>query len=312
MNKKLLIAISILWIAFAVNSYSQTWCPPGATWYYSDYGIGTIGYSKLTYSTDTVIKKISCQKITHYYKFRDIYSNTLTEGYWKPYFTYSENGATYLYNDKEIYGKIKFQLLFDMNAVIGDNWLVPLVDTLFADSLYSIKVVNTGTKNVNGFNLKWLYVTMGSYPTYENKRRDTITERVGFRYDNISFDPMFEGPFGNLRCYSDNDFGLYSTKKNSSCDFITAISELQLNEDELKIYPSPANDKLTINLHFNYKQKATVDLYDLTGKLIRSNTLKESEDELEISTANLSEGIYIYKLNVNGAYIKSGKLSILH
>jgi hypothetical protein len=311
MNKKSLIAISILWIAFAINSYSQTWCPPGATWYYSDYGIGTIGYSKLTYSTDTVIKKIPCQKITHYYKFRNIYSNTLTEGYWKPYFTYSENGATYLYNDNLRYGKMKFQLLFDMNAVIGDNWLVPLVDTMFVDSLYSIKVVNTGTKNINGFNLKWLYVTIGSYPNYEGGT-DTITERFGFRYDNIEFNPLVETSSGKLRCYSDNDFGLYATKESSSCDFITAVSELQLKDNELKVYPNPANDKLTINLPFSRKQKATVDLYDLTGKLIRSNTLKESEDELEISTANLSEGIYIYKLNVNGAYIKSGKLSILH
>jgi hypothetical protein len=307
MSKKLLIAISILYIAFATNSYSQTWCPPGATWYYTDALANLEGYTKLTYSKDTVINKIACKKITCFHKGLVF---MISQGFYSsPFFTYSENGIAYLYNNK--YGKHEFEVLFDMNAQIGDKWRIPQVDTACADSLYFMEVLDTGTKMVNGFNLKWLHVKLDHSPYF-----DTITERLGYRYDNFDYSPchnvIADSPGGGLRCYSDNDFGLYSTKKNSSCDFITAISELQLNEDELKIYPNPANDKLTINLHFNYKQKATVDLYDLTGKLIRSNTLKEGDDELEISTATLSEGIYIYKSNVNGVYIKLGKLSIIH
>ncbi len=306
MNKKLLIAISILCIAFAANSYSQTWCPPGATWYYTNALFDLEGYTKLTYSKDTVINKITCKKITCSLRGRPLLDPK--EIYSSPFFTYSENGIAYLYNNK--YGKHEFEILFDMNAQIGDKWRRPQVDTACADSLYFIEVLNTGTKMINGFNLKWLHVKLDQSPYF-----DTITERLGYRYDNFDYshchNVSVDFPGGPLRCYSDNDFGLYTTKKNSSCDFITAVSELKLG-DALKVYPNPANDKLTINTGINHKQTTTFDLYDLTGKLIRSNTLKEGANGLEISTATFSEGIYIYKLNVNGASIKSGKLSIIH
>lgn len=81
---------------------------------------------------------------------------------------------------------------------------------------------------------------------------------------------------------------------------------------EISIYPNPANDKLNIVIHLDKDQTAEFKIYDLTGKIVFSNTLIGNSDIFEMSTTNLKNGLYIYKLTVNENNIKSGKLSIIH
>lgn len=301
------LLILIMVIALPTRSISQVWCPPGATWHYSNWLIGFEGYSKLTYSKDTLIKGISCKKITNYI------NGPFTQGNFSPYYTYSKNGIVYLYNDK--YGINKFEILFDINAQIGDTWRMPQVDSACADSLFFITVLNTGSKTINGFNLKWLYVKKGPSP-FNNFQYDTITERLGFRFDDIDYTSCHGGSVevagGPLRCYSDSTFGLYSTNTNKPCEINTAITESDLIREGLKIYPNPASEKLNIIFPFNVWEKtATFILYDLTGKVVLSNTLNRTADIEEISITDLSQGLYLYQIRIDNTQIK-GKIGIVH
>jgi hypothetical protein len=82
--------------------------------------------------------------------------------------------------------------------------------------------------------------------------------------------------------------------------------------EEVSVYPNPANDKLNVAIHLEQGQTALLTVFDLTGKLILSKALSGTAHIIETSIVDLSEGIYIYKLNVSGVPIKSGKLSIIH
>lgn len=82
------------------------------------------------------------------------------------------------------------------------------------------------------------------------------------------------------------------------------------NENEkVVIYPNPANDKLSIAIQLESGQKGQLKIYDVTGKLLISELI--NGNSAVIYTGSLSEGMYIYRMTVNDAEVKSGKLTII-
>lgn len=305
--KQLVFAIVATFI-FSTYAKAQVWCPPGATWYYSDYApFWYEGYVKFTYTNDTVIKGITCKKITNYYEHRDV-GKQLKKGYRTPYFTYAENGVTYIYDS--IYGN-KFDTLFNINAKVGDKWRVPFADPTCKDSTLYMVVNKTGTKMLKGVSLKWICVGRGI-----NWCSDTIVERFGYRYDVLYYENYTkchntpnEGADGKLRCYSDDSFGSYSTGESQTCDFVTSVKESKPDKVEFRLYPNPANDKIKIQLYSNVKGEIEFKLFDLTGRLVQQTVFSK---DAEIPTSLLDTGVYTYTCTMNGAYLQSGKISVIH
>jgi len=293
---------------------AQVWCPSGATWYYSEHGEFDLwdGYSKYMYTNDTIINGITCKKLTHFYKVNG--KSGLTQKYLDPEFVYSENGVTYQYNNGKHLGKIKFDTVFNINAKIGDKWRLPQVDTLCPDSMYCMKVINIGTKKINGFDLKWLYVKIGAIDMGGTKFYvfDTITERLGLFVDGFLHrcNPGFtESSQYILRCYSDDSFGSYSTGISKTCDYVTGIIEAKRDKIELSFYPNPANEKWNVVFQSNFNNNINLKIYDLTGRLVRSVEFNRST---EIPMSDLTEGIYTFTCISVGNFINSGKLSVIH
>lgn len=87
-----------------------------------------------------------------------------------------------------------------------------------------------------------------------------------------------------------------------------------LEEDSIAgnivVFPNPANDKLTIFINLQEEQSVTLTLYDITGKLMLSDTFNTDNGTKQTSISTLSEGMYIYKVNVNNNTVKIGKLII--
>ncbi|MBL7893251.1 MAG: T9SS type A sorting domain-containing protein [Bacteroidia bacterium] len=80
--------------------------------------------------------------------------------------------------------------------------------------------------------------------------------------------------------------------------------------NNIMVYPNPANDILNVAIHLEDGQTGVLTVYDLTGKIALSSMLTNSNIS-EISTALLSEGLYIYKIIVNDIPLSTGKLSII-
>ncbi|MBE9492442.1 MAG: T9SS type A sorting domain-containing protein [Bacteroidetes bacterium] len=69
---------------------------------------------------------------------------------------------------------------------------------------------------------------------------------------------------------------------------LTGITYLTINQNDLKTYPNPTANTLTIE---NQNGLQTIDLYDIDGRqILHINNLRT--DKIEISTAHLSSGVY--------------------
>ena len=66
------------------------------------------------------------------------------------------------------------------------------------------------------------------------------------------------------------------------------------------------------NVILRNNKKVSIDLYDLTGKLIENvttNFLSKGAHSIQYNTSSLTNGIYIYQIS-SGNEINSGKLIV--
>jgi hypothetical protein len=88
---------------------------------------------------------------------------------------------------------------------------------------------------------------------------------------------------GGLAYYSSNGPGI-------------GINELSNIENELLVYPNPANDYFEIKSLNNFTDKLVVELYDVIGKKIVSQTTLSNSTKLNCE--NLQQGIYLMRVTV--------------
>lgn len=79
------------------------------------------------------------------------------------------------------------------------------------------------------------------------------------------------------------------------------------------LYPNPADDHLTLdyNLPENLPSAKLV-FFNLSGTVVASLGLENSDKTIKVSTMNWNEGTYFYQLSVNGRKIVSNKFLVMH
>ena len=86
-------------------------------------------------------------------------------------------------------------------------------------------------------------------------------------------------------------------------------SNLEAANSNIEVYPNPANNFL--NFRFNNDDARTIDIYDLSGRLV--NTTKVRNDFINLNVSELSNGMYIYQIRDNeGNQVKSDKFNVAH
>jgi uncharacterized protein (TIGR02145 family) len=75
-------------------------------------------------------------------------------------------------------------------------------------------------------------------------------------------------------------------------DSITAGMPMEYKEQQIKIYPNPAKEKIIFM--YSDEMDITVTLYDILGQLLLKEDI--SEDHHEINVSGLPEGIYLIKI----------------
>lgn len=78
------------------------------------------------------------------------------------------------------------------------------------------------------------------------------------------------------------------------------------DENAFSIFPNPTNEQLFIQSSFEENKKVLVEVFDYTGKKIRSSEMLPAGDQLVLSVSELPKGIYMVR--VNGAGRKFVKL----
>ena len=74
---------------------------------------------------------------------------------------------------------------------------------------------------------------------------------------------------------------------------ITAVNEIQVPGVEIKVYPNPTSDYITV--HFGKMvEKPTYLLFDLSGKLIQQKNMESTDTKIDMT--GVATGSYILKL----------------
>jgi hypothetical protein len=92
----------------------------------------------------------------------------------------------------------------------------------------------------------------------------------------------------------------------TDCNGVCENSEIEeYKKDVLSIYPNPSDD--IINIEFENINNATIEIYNVSRKLIFSKSINSNVEKINIS--NFSKGIYIVKVIQNSA-INTGKVVV--
>ena len=93
-----------------------------------------------------------------------------------------------------------------------------------------------------------------------------------------------------------NYYRLQSVDKDGSISYSKVVSVNFGNSQSFAIIPNPARDFATINFS-KAVDKATLAVYDITGKQVITQSLNSSANTYKLNTQSLKSGLYVIKVN---------------
>lgn len=291
---KKFIFLTILLIMFDPGTAkAQNWAPDGAEWYYEYVHFWYMGYIQIDVVGDTVIHDTTCRILEKRSVIRNLEFDTT-------YYRYI--GQEYMFSDDDrvyVYANNRFYILYDFTSLPGDTLIIPQNDDLleWCDTIGRIVVTDTGSIELNGQLLRKLIVQPleGTHWAIYGE----IIEKIGPVDSYMLPEPdwacvvdLYEG--GRLRCYSDPDFGLYSTGISTECDYLVSVPEEE--ETIFTIYPNPCSEVLNVLLPDD-KLIYTLSIYSPDGKKVMERSLKTDQNQIEVS--HIKPGLYILIITDN-------------
>lgn len=114
--------------------------------------------------------------------------------------------------------------------------------------------------------------------------------------------------FGNYLCTLDSgNNNYYNYKRNFLARFYNDPPTPEIIVDEFEIYPNPSKGMVNFNFNPSLKE-ATLELYNLKGSLVKTYSLKNTHNSIDLSYLN--NGLYIVKL-ISGITVYYRKVVIL-
>jgi extracellular elastinolytic metalloproteinase len=75
-----------------------------------------------------------------------------------------------------------------------------------------------------------------------------------------------------------------------------STEEVKAAKNKISIYPNPAKDEFYINFPSSMMGKVSLEIYDMSGKLVSSEDKISPEAKKAVSTNNLINGTYMVKV----------------
>lgn len=96
-------------------------------------------------------------------------------------------------------------------------------------------------------------------------------------------------------------------------DSISTVGTVGIDEASdvirsISVYPTPANDHITVTADLVSTQKLSYDIFDNNGRWVRSGKMETTKEMIEV--ADLTVGQYVLKLNGNGRPIAAKSFTI--
>jgi len=299
-----------LFLSFSNLSKAQVpdtapWCPDGATWVYTQIGVG---YANIyEYVGDTLIEGFFTKKIRdrqiQVYLPSPVNSNLIRVPRGTNYLFFREsNDSIFIFSDEQ------FKFIYNFSALIGDQFILNnFVDyrTCAADSPNFVDDTLTLTETNSNYTVGDLIFRKSSFSSSGRWGFSSLLNKIG-PFENLfpvptTSDCYSQLGYNGLQCYSDNLRGtIYfndTTNQIVSCEYL--ISTTLGLEDNLSlkpnpiVYPNPGVDLINIDIDIPF---ADLDIIDLNGRLVLSIN-NSSLKGIDISS--LRSGSYVIKVSAN-------------
>lgn len=114
--------------------------------------------------------------------------------------------------------------------------------------------------------------------------------------------------FSNMKLMPRNnaDFDTY----DDLCDGL-AIDPSTLSKVKIVAYPSPANEVLNVRFNLPTSMNAAIELYDLAGKKVATQSFSGMNGEASLNTMNIANGTYILNVVSDNTLIFKDKVVIV-
>lgn len=268
----------IFCLFFSLQLSSQTWFPTGAEWHYGTAAPSSPSWDYVKWSSlgDSIILGKNCKIL------QQTYGLTYKDYFGKRVYLYESNDSIFLWN--KYFNQ--FSLLYDFNALKDSSW------TFYNDSCsFLITVDSVYTTSINSFQLKTMHLNYSfgtidwSYKIYEfiGGNSNPFPDLYDHCYGSIS-DLL---TYGLIRCYQDSIIGFHQFG-TIACTYNSVEEYVNQN---IKIYPNPAHEKIKIEGFENVKSQ--ISIYDIYGKLCKQVSI-ERDTEMDVST--LKKGMYFIQI----------------
>jgi len=87
-----------------------------------------------------------------------------------------------------------------------------------------------------------------------------------------------------------------------------SIGNTQMSNAAIQIYPNPAQDDLTIEYQLTNNEDATLQITDITGRMVAAKNLSSQKQEEVVDISGFAQGLYLYKVVQNNLLVSTGKI----
>ncbi|MDI1355909.1 MAG: T9SS type A sorting domain-containing protein [bacterium] len=305
--KKLFIVWFIIF--HFIESKSQTWCPPGATWHYYKYYsfLGVVyrdGVIELKYTDTVSVNGILCKVVkgTYYGASAGLApaSPTIVINNYVVLKTYELNKVIRVYSD----ARGNFDTLANFYARIGDSWLFSgdFGTNCSAMQRRKLTVMDSVFVVLNGQTLRKLTLKVNN----DTSQKYVMIEKIGgvqckfFSGSSFLYAEDFcaakddPGLGGDFLCYEDNQFPIYKLSPGTNCNYNgVGISKYSLSSP-VNPYPNPSNGLFT----FLIAEPAELRVMDTGGREVLRVLAMGNEKQI-LDLRSLSDGLYIVKVTTS-------------
>jgi hypothetical protein len=204
-------------------------------------------------------------------------------------------------SEKGVYGRI---IKYDASGIVTWSEIYENPpDNPLNDAVYGCTLDLTGNLIVTG-------TTRGA---------DTFLNNfITLRYNAATGDTLWTKTYagrGGMACATDDQGYLYvtGTPQDWQCLILkydnTGMDGIAQNNSNLsiKVYPNPASDIITLSIDKTITTELALNIYNVIGKLVRSELLKQNQRQINIT--ELNNGIYIVEIK-SGNWTEKQKLII--
>jgi len=292
------IALLLFFILGAWKMQAQQVFGKNATWTFEFYEFGFFGYKTVAYEKDTLMQGLEWQKF-------QITGLNLVSG---PNPPTGPNiavplGTMYLHtrNDSIFWvdHNNQIQLLFDLNAQIGDSWNFAAYDTSFNCTDSSIAtVVQIAYDTLQGQPFKYMEIENRKNAAGFENSTFILPEKIYFDFGFLSSQNILKANSNmcsnnltvashQLRCFTQGALSLNLT--NRACDHWSFVGlEEQALTKPLKVYPNPSNGIIKIDLPALSKN---IQVFNSIGQLFINKEIRGLESlELDLGAR---AGLYL-------------------